>query len=625
MTTVSTPTAGTPDAERTLDAQRDSLDFRDLIYRAALVQLRREVLPVKEHIHILDQGLEGACTGFGLAAVINYLLRFQVRPLADRVSPRMLYEMAKRHDQWPGESYEGSSARGAMKGWHKNGVCSDSAWPYNPPEVGYLTQERQQDALKFPLGAYYRILRRRTDLHAALNEVGAVFATAGIHSGWYNVRGGIIPFGEGEEERGGHAFAIVGYTQEGLIVQNSWGGQWGGLTINGVSYPGCALWQYADFDQNLWDAWVARLALPLESMEALAASTGRYVERPGGTEVTDLAPPRPTIRQHYVHIDDGRFDNTGDYYSDPAEVRAIIQEVLHQRPKHLLLYAHGGLNSVGGSAARVGQWRPVFRDNDIHELHFIWETGFLEELGDVLKSKLGLAERRATWVSGWWDNVLERFTQWPGSALWREMQSGAESAFQSGRAGDLFIAWLLESLNGLPETERPQIHLAGHSAGSIWLGHFVQAWQRQGGGAIANLLLFAPACTHAFFASHFKPAISPSAVQLLHHFLLDDEAERDDTVQGIYQKSLLYLVSRSFQSKEGVVPLMGLQRYLNDLPVADISSLVRTHIAMESSDFTSSTTHGGFDNDLRTMNSVLRTVLGQEPARPFRDSDLQGY
>jgi hypothetical protein len=614
-----------PDSARPMAAQRDSLDFRDLIYRPALVQLKQELLPNKEFIHVLDQGLEGACTGFGLAAVINHLLCFQGRPSSERVSPRMLYEMAKRHDQWPEQDYEGSSARGAMKGWHKNGVCSESAWPYDPNDVGYLTRERQDDALKCPLGAYYRILRHRSDLHAALNEVGAVFATAMTHTGWTNVQNGVIPFGPGQTDKGGHAFAIIGYTQQGLIVQNSWGESWGGITINGITYPGCALWQYADFDQNLWDAWVARLALPLESMEALAATTTRYVERPGGTAVTDLAPPRPTIREHYVHIDDGRFDDSGDYYSDPEEVRAIIKEVLQAPPKHLLFYAHGGLTSVPSAAARIGKWRPVFKGNGIHEIHFIWETGFLEELGDLLRSKLGLAEQRAAGVSDWWDKILERLTQWPGSALWKEMQSGAETAFKPEKAGDRFIAWLLETLNRLPAADRPQLHLVGHSAGSIWLGHLLQSWKRHQGPPIANMFLFAPACTHDFFASQIRPAISSSAVHQLYHFLLDDESEQADSVHGIYQKSLLYLVSRSFQSKQGVVPLMGMETYLNHLPTANLGARLKTYITAESLEVTASTTHGGFDDDEKTMNSVLRLVLGEEPSRPFSGTDLQGY
>lgn len=33
--------------------------------------------------------------------------------------------MARRYGEWPGENYEGSSARGAMKGWHQHGGFDD--------------------------------------------------------------------------------------------------------------------------------------------------------------------------------------------------------------------------------------------------------------------------------------------------------------------------------------------------------------------------------------------------------------------------------------------------------------------------------------------------------------------
>src|SRR5438128_117917 len=85
----------------------DSVDFRDRMYTAALVDVpqrirledyRRYVVPIH------DQGQEPACTGFALATVANYLLR---RRKVDRddvaVSPRMLYEIAKRYDEWAGE------------------------------------------------------------------------------------------------------------------------------------------------------------------------------------------------------------------------------------------------------------------------------------------------------------------------------------------------------------------------------------------------------------------------------------------------------------------------------------------------------------------------------------------
>lgn len=623
----------TPDLLPTLErvirpfTKRDSLDFRDLIYRPALVNLEDELLPDRDYMLVSDQGNQGACTGFGLAAVINYLLRVRGIPTDDRVSPRMLYEMARHHDQWPGEDYVGSSARGAMKGWYKNGVCSESAWPYDPLDPGFMTRERQQSALKYPLGAYYRIMRRRSDLHAALHETQVVFATAQTHTGWQNLQDGKVRFGPDETATGGHAFAIVGYTREGFIIQNSWGEGWGGVTIKGITYPGCAIWQYADFDENLWDAWVARLALPLESMEALAATTTRYTERPGGgTEAApDLKPPRPTIREHYVHIDDGHFLDAGDYYSNPGEVRQIITEILSDRPEHILLFAHGGLNNSGSAAARVGRWRPVFQANRIHEIHFIWETGFTEELFDILRAKLGLAERRASGFSGWWDNVLERFTQPVGTALWEEMKLDAARAFQPGSAGDQFVAWLIEGMNQLPAGERPRINLAGHSAGSIWQGHLLRSWQDHGGAPISNLILLAPACTIQFFGTHIKPALLNSTLGHVHHFLLDDQAEQTDTVVGIYRKSLLYLVSRSFESREGEVPLLGLEKYLDYLDYSDIPGRVETYVAAKRPDFTASKTHGGFDSDETTMNSMLKLVLGRDPEHRFGSDGLTGY
>ena len=51
----------------------------------------------------------------------------------------MLYELARRYDEWPGENYAGSSARGAMKGWHKHGVCAETMWPSHATEHGRRT------------------------------------------------------------------------------------------------------------------------------------------------------------------------------------------------------------------------------------------------------------------------------------------------------------------------------------------------------------------------------------------------------------------------------------------------------------------------------------------------------
>ena len=179
-------------AQRTLDARPDTLDFRDRMFEPTLIEVpvRR---PLQEYrkaaVPILDQGSEGACTGFGLAAVVHYLLRTRrVVPDRTQVSPRMLYDMARRYDEWPGEAYDGSSARGAMKGWHKHGVCSGTHWKYVGTQSKSRYPERFRDALRRPLGAYFRVNHKDIiAMHAAIAEVGSLYATAQVHQGWDDV------------------------------------------------------------------------------------------------------------------------------------------------------------------------------------------------------------------------------------------------------------------------------------------------------------------------------------------------------------------------------------------------------------------------------------------------------
>lgn len=113
--------------QRTFDAFPDRIDAQDWAYQPSLRPLPDQLINCHLVPEILDQGQDGACTGFALAAVINYLLAR--RGTKRIVSPRMLYELVRRYDEWPGENYAGSSARGAMKAWERHGVCTRNEWP----------------------------------------------------------------------------------------------------------------------------------------------------------------------------------------------------------------------------------------------------------------------------------------------------------------------------------------------------------------------------------------------------------------------------------------------------------------------------------------------------------------
>lgn len=602
---------------------RDSFDSRDLIYRPALLEvLRPEVLPRWPGIEVLDQREEGACTGFGLAATINYLLHLRGR--SERASARMLFETAKRYDQWPGNRYDWSSARGAMKGWYKHGVCSERIWRSDKPADTDLTPERQADALKRPLGVYYRVLPRRNHLQCALNEVGVVFAAAATHGGWARPRGGVIPLSR-DGDATGHAFAIVGYVDKGFVVQNSWGSAWGGVRLGGRRRAGLAIWTYEDFERNAWDLWVATLALPVESLQALR---GEYTMANQGSRKSESGPPAAEVSRHVIHIDDGQFDSRSEYATTVESARrsidAKVAAAAQRGELNLLLYAHGGLNSVDAAAGRARAWRDVIDDNRVEHVHWIWETGFLAELKDVIVGKDKFADGRAGGAGDWKDRILESVTRPLSGPLWREIKADARLAFDAGMAGAEVLALFGRAIAASPIAKK-RITLGAHSAGAIWVGETLRAWQRQVPDfRVDHVVLLAPACRVDYFVEAIAPHAIAGRVSRLTIFQLTDQAERDDGVASIYGKSLLYYVSNACEEHEGGTPLLGMQKFNGQWQGLRAQLGERLQLVTAGVDRAQcrATTHGGFDNDVATMNTLLEIALGKAPARPFTQADL---
>jgi hypothetical protein len=174
-----------------------------------------------------------------------------------------------------------------------------------------------------------------------------------------------------------------------------------------------------------------------------------------------------------------------------------------------------------------------------------------------------------------------------------------------------------------------ELHVVAHSAGSILAAHAVPALASLG-VAWKTMQFLAPAIRIDQFRSLVLPSINAGRCPRPSLYLLDDAAEREDSV-GPYGKSLLYLVSQAFESRRGV-PLLGIHDHLQ----ADerLHALLRAAqqgrkglvIAGEPGppgSLSRSTTHGGFDNDPDSMNSVLTRILGRPPLRAFNARDLQ--
>ena len=689
-TTAATAAAARPAHKRSLTVRKDPADLRDRPYLPPPVSLRdavpsdaeiQQFLPLYSGAKlILNQGAEGACTGFGLACVVNFLRwrKASVPAKFASVSPRMLYHFARRYDEYAGEDYDGSSCRGALRGWFRNGVCLEVDWPYGDgtgdgtgdanlqPRYGYA-----QRAADHTLGVYYRVaLGSITDLQAAIQEVGAVYVSANTHAGWDDVevpkkppKGHadipVIAFDGRPSQIDGHAFALIGFNGEGFIVQNSWGTGWG--------LGGFAVMSYADWLANAMDAWVVALGVPgVVGGQVGGRARARAAAGAGAGALPGWWSEEQAYRHSVVLGNDGRIKR---YLTEDEFSRTLMHQVAvlpdawfrqqpAAEPKRLLMYAHGGLNSEADAIARARAMGRHFVSNGCYPLFMVWKTGLVESLRHIFEDAWRRDGGRAgagfgEWITERTDLAVEKTIGRPlARPIWSEMKENAELAFASNRGGDL----LLNALRKLIDTwgDQLEIHVIGHSAGSILLGHLLSAMAAKAMPMprVTSVNLYAPACTVQFANKHY--AAQPELMKKLHMDILSDRVERDDNVVSIYRKSLLYLVSNAMEV-DLRTPLLGMARVLdpNDagwdgtssvsaalrqwreaMQAAGMAKGKRIRLLDEDKVVTAaalngvpakliSAAHGSFDNDIAVLSATLERILGGALRQPV--DDLRGF
>ena len=224
-----------------------------------------------------------------------------------------------------------------------------------------------------------------------------------------------------------------------------------------------------------------------------------------------------------------------------------------------------------------------------------------------------------------------------GGRIWGLMKESAMLASSAdageGEMGGARI--LAEALSRLiaskPGGKTITLHAVGHSAGAIFHAWLIPEFARLGHD-VDSVALLAPACRTDLFKDKLFPLIANGRIHHFEMFTMEDDAERDDDLVellnvAVYGKSLLYLVSRAFEPKRKT-PILGLEDMLPaDQDVMRLFSSGTSRLELsraighEPNPATKARKHGCFDNDAATLASVLESITGSDPGKPFPVTD----
>jgi len=321
------------------------------------------------------------------------------------------------------------------------------------------------------------------------------------------------------------------------------------------------------------------------------------------------------------------------------------------RERHVMLYAHGGgVDERSGLeiAQRQLNW---WLNNAVYPISFVWQSGPVEtlvnQLVDTVKDLLPFGGLGFDLVEQF-DRMVEGFARSQLRWGWDEMKENARAASQpiadqaaiqwpptSSAATDAMAAMPGASLlvDGLARYVKRhgagsvRIHLAGHSAGSIFHAALLDRFAKAG-LAVDTMSWMAPGITVDEFAEQTLPRMGPGkTVRRFTCFNLSDRLELDDDLSlngfTVYHKSILYLVSRAFERPAGgatEVPLLGMTRFwdrpfrgsptLRAAVEAAGGSLVVSRASAPVDGRTDATGHAAFDEDSATMTSLVMRARG---------------
>jgi hypothetical protein len=309
----------------------------------------------------------------------------------------------------------------------------------------------------------------------------------------------------------------------------------------------------------------------------------------------------------------------------------------------LLLYAHGGLVGEDTAVQRLADYRPALLSAEVYPISFIWHSDFWTTVTNILQEALS-RRRPEGFLDGTKDFMLDRLDDaleplaraLMGKAQWDEMKENARAATEKETGAARLAAELIDEL---AQDSKIEIHIIGHSAGSIFHAPLVRLLTAKKGAITSGFLkgdtgrglkvesctLWAPACTIKLFKDAYMPAIRDGSINRFALFTLTDEAEQDDHCGNIYHKSLLYLVSSAFEDEPRIPlfrdgePILGMEKFVaqdkelrNLFKKANCDWILAPNTGPDDSEESSTARHhGDFDDDKPTVKATLARIISR--------------
>lgn len=213
-----------------------------------------------------DQGTRGTCAAM-VGATIKEIQEARDCGFTDRMSPEFIY--FHRDNRPSGGMY----GRNVFQILQKIGSVPESIYPYRDDESAQKpSDELYEIANHFKIANFARVTTT-SGLKKALLEIGPCY----IQLPLYGTRPTFWrPTHHSDKPDGGHALTVIGYTEEGFILQNSWGADW--------NDDGCIVFPYDEWSVH-WECWVSvdEHTEPDEATSILEKST-RLAGTPRGSE-----------------------------------------------------------------------------------------------------------------------------------------------------------------------------------------------------------------------------------------------------------------------------------------------------------------------------------------------------